>query len=74
MQLNIGGASVATEPSYHGEGRYDLWVRWEDSGSKYSLLIASNQPGFSVGYAAGKVQDLLRHVYEQGRADASLGF
>jgi hypothetical protein len=49
-------------------------VRWEDSGSKYSLLIANNQAGFTVGYAAGKVQDLLRHVYKHGRIDAALGF
>ena len=74
MQLKVGDASIETEPSYGHEGHYDLWVRWEDSGTKYSLLIASDQAGFGVGYAAGRVQDLRRHVYEQGRIDMALGF
>jgi len=72
LYMQVAVLSIETEPTYQHDGHYNLWVRWTEDGSKYSLLIERDLPGIGVGYAAAKVQDMLRHAYAQGRVEAAL--
>lgn len=73
--LKVGGVELHTErqPQPDGE-RWMVVARWRDQKAPRQFIIASGLNGTSAGYVLGAAADVLRHVYEQGRADAALGF
>lgn len=75
MQV-IGGVRVEVEKDERdGATRWMLKAYWTPLGlAERQLILDTNESGWAVSYKMGAVDAMLRHAYEQGRADQALGF
>ena len=75
MSTTVGGVRVEVEKNDAAGESWRLVARWTPEGlAERQLILGSSKSGWEVSYLQGAVDAMLRHAYEQGRADAALGF
>ena len=75
MSTTVGGIRVEVEKDERSEGlHWRLVAHWTPAGqSERRLALGTSTSGWEISYLQGAVDAMLRHAYEQGRVDASLG-
>jgi hypothetical protein len=76
VSVTVGDVRVEVEKDQRSDGlHWRLVARWTPDGlAERQLTLGSSKSGWEVSYLQGAVDAMLRHAYEQGRIDASLGF
>jgi hypothetical protein len=69
----IGGVRVEVEKDQQASStRWVLKAYWTPLGlAERQLILDTSASGWEISYKRGAVDAMLRHAYEQGRADAS---
>jgi hypothetical protein len=72
----IGGVNLVIEKDESGDQlRWTLKARWTPTGLvERELILHTSSSGWEISYRLGAAASMLRHAYEGGRVDASLGF
>jgi hypothetical protein len=73
--LKYAGIEVSVEPASN-ECECRIVARWKPDYSKIGRVVylGTTRAGAFTATHQADVMELLRHAYEQGRADAALGF
>jgi hypothetical protein len=76
--VSQGGVQVEVTEELYGGSEQPEWVlraRWQmKDGPEQTLVFGHNRYGGELVWLEAKIRDMLRSAYEQGRADAALGF